>query len=99
MIQSNIQTAVLTDAVGTDLGIQSISIPAGFDRLVFSVPQQEVFLAFYENDLDNPYRRFYLSAGVANLVIPNPKGLGTIYLQANGAAGFLPDCVVSVMVL
>ena len=99
MIQSAIQTVVLTDGAGTDLGIQSISIPAGFDRLAFSVPGQDVFMAFFEADLDNAFRRFTISAGVSNLVIPNPKGLGTLFFQANGAAGFLPDVSVSVLVL
>lgn len=99
MISSNIQTVVLSDALGVDLGIQSVSIPAGFDRIAFSVPAQNVFMAFFETDLDNAYRRFTISAGVANLVIPNPKGLGTLFFKIDDAAGILNDVSLSVLVL
>ena len=99
MIQSSIQAVVLSDGAGADLGVQSVSIPAGFDRLAFSTPGQSVFMAFYESDLDNPYRRFPLTAAVSSLVIPNPKGLGTLFFKLDDSAGVLPDVVVSVMVL
>ncbi len=99
MISSNIQTVVLSDAVGVDLGTQTISIPAGFDRIAFSVPGQDVFMAFFEADLDNPYRRFKVSTTVANLVIPNPKGLGTLFFKIDDVAGVLPDVSLSVLVL
>lgn len=101
MISSNIQTVVLSDAntPPNDLGIQSVSIPAGFDRIAFSVPGQNVFMAFFESDLDNPYRRFTISSGVANLVIPNPKGLGTLFFKIDDSAGVLENVVLSVLVL
>ena len=99
MIQSNIQTVVLSDALGADLGTQSVSIPAGFDRLAFSVPGQNVFMAFFEADLDNPYRRFTVSSAAANLVIPNPKGLGTLFFALDDSAGVVPNVSLSVLVL
>jgi len=99
MIQSSIQAVVLSDGAGADLGVQSVSIPAGFDRIALSVPLQDVFMTFFEADLDNAYRRFTISAGVANLVIPNPKGLGTLFFKLDDSAGVLPDVIVSVMVL
>jgi hypothetical protein len=101
MISSNIQTVVLSTSEpgATSTGIQSVSIPAGFDRLVFSVPLQAVFMAFFEADLDNEYRRFRISAGNSNLIIPNPKGLGTLYFQLDDSGGVLGDVSLSVMVL
>ena len=99
MISSNIQTVVLSDTLGVDLGTQSVSIPAGFDRIAFSVPGQDVFMAFFESDLDNAYRRFKVSATASNLVIPNPKGLGTIFFKIDDVAGVLPDVSLSVLVL
>ena len=99
MISSNIQTVVLSDALAADLGTQSVSIPAGFDRIAFSVPGQDVFMAFFEADLDNPYRRFMISTTVANLVIPNPKGLGTLFFKIDDVAGVLPDVSLSVLVM
>jgi len=99
MISSNIQTVVLSTGAGADLGIQSVSIPAGFDRIAFSVPGQDVFMSFFESDLDNAYRRFRISAGVGNLIIPNPKGLGTLFFKIDDAAGVLPDVSLSVLVL
>lgn len=99
MISSNIQTVVLSNALGVDLGTQTVSIPAGFDRLVFSVPLGDVFMAFFESDLDNAYRRFRISSTATNLIIPNPKGLGTLYFAVDDAIAVTPDTVLSVMVL
>jgi len=101
MISSNIQTVVLTDngAPPADLGVQTVSIPAGFDRIAFSVPGQDVFMAFFEADLDNAYRRFTIKSDVANLVIPNPKGLGTLFFKVDGSAGLVENVVLSVLVL
>lgn len=101
MISSNIQTVVLSDAGAppADLGVQTVSIPSGFDRLVFSVPGQNVFMAFFEADLDNPYRRFTIKADVASLIIPNPKGLGTLFFKLDDSTGVLENIVLSVMVL
>jgi len=103
MISSNIQTVLLSTTSGggppTSTGVQSVSIPAGFDRLVFSVPGQNVYMAFFEADLDNAYRRFTISAGTANLVIPNPKGLGTLYFQLDTSMGVVGEVALSVMVL
>lgn len=99
MITSNIQTVVLSSGAGADLGTQSVSIPAGFDRLAFSVPGQDLFMAFFEADLDNPYRRFTISSTATNLIIPNPKGLGTLFFKIDDSAGVLPDVSLSVLVL
>lgn len=99
MITSNIQTVVLSSGAGADLGTQSVSIPAGFDRLAFSIPGQDLFMAFFEADLDNPYRRFTISSTAQNLIIPNPKGLGTLFFKIDDSAGVLPDVSLSVLVL
>jgi len=47
----------------------------------------------------NAYRRFTISAGTANLVIPNPKGLGTLYFQLDTSMGVVGEVALSVMVL
>jgi hypothetical protein len=106
MISSNIQTVVLSSESGggppASTGVQSVSIPAGFDRLVISIPSQPVYMAFFEADLDNPYRRFTIAQATSGgnyLIIPNPKGLGTLYFELDTSGGVLGEVVLSVMVL
>ena len=96
---SSIQTVRISSGAAST-GIQSISIPSGFDRLVISNPSHPVFIAFSEADIDNEYRRFYLPITSVPLVITNPQGLGSLYILADDSSPHPPtDSFCSVMVV